>query len=225
MLLGLLGAAEARRLEDAETNEFSEAPDDALLCLVFTFSWASVGLMDFDVEGEAVATAVLIATVGLAPDGVPPVYGEAVARPLLGMNIIPLLGFRCVTGVLGWEPVILPKAAVVGSRPGRTRMGVGPALLSLGVGEWGGSISGLSDKSPDRVENADLVDLVERVDRTEVFRCSDVESRSGGVLGVEDASPVGSLGTLDCFKGVEVTKGDDDTLPLLVREETKDEMQ
>lgn len=89
--------------------------------------------------------------------------------------------------MLGWEPVILPKAVALPSRPGRTRIGVGPALLrSLGVGEWGGSIRGLSDKSPDRVESADLVDLVDRVDRTEVFRCSAVESRSGGgVLGVE----------------------------------------
>lgn len=91
----LLGAAEARRLDDADTNEFSEAPDDARLCFVFAFSRASVGLIDFDVEGEAVATAVLIATVGLAPDGVPPVYGEAVGRPFPGMNIIPLLGLRC----------------------------------------------------------------------------------------------------------------------------------
>lgn len=100
----LLGAVEARKLDDADTNEFSEAPDDARLCFVFVFafSWASVGLMDFDVEGEAVATAVLMATVGLAPDGVPPVYDEVVARPLPGMNIIPLLGLRCWgTGVLG----------------------------------------------------------------------------------------------------------------------------
>lgn len=73
------------------------------------------------------------------------------------------------------------------------------------------SIRGLSDKSPDRVENADLVDLVDRVDRTEVFRCSAVESRSGGVSGVEIVTgPVFSLVTLDCcFTGVEVTKGDD----------------
>lgn len=34
----LLGAAEARRLDDADTNEFSEAPDDARLCFVFAFS-------------------------------------------------------------------------------------------------------------------------------------------------------------------------------------------
>lgn len=100
----LQGAVEARRLDVAETNEFSEALDDARLCFVlaFAFSRASVGLMVFEVEGEAVATAVLIATVGLAPDGVPPVYGEAVGRPLPGMNMIPLLDLRCwVTGVLG----------------------------------------------------------------------------------------------------------------------------
>lgn len=101
--LPVLGAAEARKLDDADTNELSEAPEDALLCFVFTFfSWASVGLMDLDVDGDAVATAVLIATVGFAPEGVPPVYEEAVGRPLPGMNIIPLLGFRFVgTGVLG----------------------------------------------------------------------------------------------------------------------------
>lgn len=112
----------------------------------------------------------------------------------------------------------------MGSRPGRTRIGVGPALFrSLGVGEWGGSIRGLSDKSPDRVESADLVDLVDRVDRTDVFKCSAVESRSGGVLGVEVVTgPVVCLGALCCcFKGVEVTKGDDTEPPLDLVSECK----
>lgn len=209
----VLGAAEARKLDDAETNElieFIEPPDDTLLCFGFAFSRASVGLMDFVDDGEAIATAVLIATVGRAPDGVPLVVG----RPLPGMNTIPLLGLRWVTGVLGCEPVILPNTTEVESRPGRTRMGVAPALLrSLGVGEWGLSIRGLSDKSPDRVDKADLVDLVDRVDRTDVLRWSDVESRSGGVLGVEGrGSPVGSEGTCGCgccFRGVDHAKGED----------------
>lgn len=179
--LPTFGVVEARRLDDADTKDVIDEPDDARLCFVlFVVSGMSCGLADFDVAGDAVATAVLTATVALAPDGVPPVYGEVVGLPLPGMKRMPLLALRCGAGVLGSVVGIrLNGTAVI--RPGRTRIGVGcvPLLWSLNVGERGESDRGLSDRSPERADSADFVDL------TEVLRFPGADSTSGGVLGGE----------------------------------------